>query len=91
MVCSKIDKGLMSGSNKILWRLKPIYNIEILTKPGQGGVRYCLHLKTKWEVLRKCLRRLRPWVSQTLRVTLTVCGNKFIQQLMEKIIYLLFS
>ena len=45
MVCSKIDKGLMSGSNKILWRLKPIYNIEILTKPGQDGVRFCLQLR----------------------------------------------
>ena len=28
MVCSKIDKGLMSGSNKIVYRLKAIYNIE---------------------------------------------------------------
>ena len=37
MVCSKIDQGLKSGSNQILWRLKAIYNnIEILTKPGQN-------------------------------------------------------
>ena len=47
MVCSKIDKGLMSGSNKILYRLKAIYNIEILTKSGQDGVRFCLHLQRR--------------------------------------------